>query len=88
VVVLWQICKRNLVGIAVCFSGDLFLIYCFMYGCFESMDFCVSHTFFISSLTYFTSAAYTLLVAFMRFAIWFRLLLILESVVLYSRKSE
>ncbi len=31
-VVLWQICKRNLVGIAVCFSGDLFLIYCFMYG--------------------------------------------------------
>ena len=26
-------------------------------GCFDSMDFCVSHTFFISSLTCFTSAA-------------------------------
>lgn len=43
---------------AVPFCGRNFdTVYCFMYGCFESMDFWVSHTFFISSLTSFTSAA-------------------------------
>ena len=40
-----------------CFDRVSDSVYNFMYGCFESMDFCVSHTFFISSLTSFTSAA-------------------------------
>ena len=32
------------------------VVYCFIDGCRDSMAFCVSHTFFISSLTSFTSA--------------------------------
>ena len=43
---------------AVPFCGRNFdTVYCFTYSCFESMAFCVSHTFFISSFTSFTSAA-------------------------------
>ena len=56
------------------------LAYCFMEGCFVSMDFCVSHTCFINLFTSSTSALYTLPVAFIRFAIWFRLPLIFPSV--------
>ena len=55
------------------FGRDLETVYCFMEGCFFSMANCVSHTCFISFFTSSTSALYTLLVAFMRFAIWFRL---------------
>ena len=60
---------KKKVGFYVIFGMIFITVYSFMYGCFESMDFCVSHTFFISSLTSFTSATYTLPVAFMRFAI-------------------
>ena len=61
-------------------EGDSTWVYCFMVGCFESMDFCVSHTCFISFFTSSTSALYTLPVAFIRLAIWFKLPLIFPSV--------
>ena len=53
--------------------GNSVRVYCFMLGCLESMDFCVSHTCFINFFTSSTSALYTLPVAFIRLAIWFRL---------------
>lgn len=68
--------------IQFCFGGDSVRVYCFMLGCLESMDFCVSHTCFISFFTSSTSALYTLPVAFIRFAIWFRLPLIFPSATL------
>ena len=52
------------------------ILHCFMLGCFFSMANCVSHTCFISFFTSSTSVLYTLPVAFIRFAIWFRLLLV------------
>ena len=55
------------------FGMGLETVYCFIEGCFASMAFCVSHTCFINFFTSSTSALYTLPVAFMRLAIWFRL---------------
>ncbi len=66
------------------FGMGLETVYCFIEGCFASMAFCVSHTCFISFFTSSTSALYTLPVAFIRLAIWFRLplVLFLESLIL------
>ncbi len=43
-----RICVQNLAGTILILEGDSVWAYCFMVGCFESMDFCVSHTCFIS----------------------------------------
>ena len=83
-----HICVQNLIGTILFLERDSAWIYCFMEGCFFSMANCVSHTCFISFFTSSTSALYTFPVAFMRFAIWFRLPLIFPSVALYSRRSE
>ena len=53
----WVDYLKKKAGFYVIFGMIFITIYRFMYGCFESMDFCVSHTFFISSFTSFTSAA-------------------------------
>ena len=48
--------RRKISGRYAAFEGISDSVYSFIYGCFESMDFCVSHNLFISSLTSFTSA--------------------------------
>lgn len=55
-VYLLRICVQNLAGTILILEGDSVWAYCFMVGCFESMDFCVSHTCFISFFTSSTSA--------------------------------